>query len=94
MEFEENYEDSEDFYEETEANHEDIEPLAANSKPDAGLRTRGMMVLSALMARDKISLVEYSWLVQNHAHILEELAKYHDKPLGAMQTVVPLLEKK
>jgi hypothetical protein len=94
MEFEENYEDSEESYEDI-----DPYPMKPNQKSDIktsnpGLKTRGMMVLSALMARDKISLIEYSWLVQNHAHMLEELSKYHDKPLGAMQVIVPLLEKK
>lgn len=57
------------------------------------LETKGMMVLSALMARDKISLVEYSWLVRNHSHLLKELSSYYDKPLNAMPVIVPLLKK-
>jgi hypothetical protein len=53
----------------------------------------GKEVLAHLMRTDKISLVEYSWLITEHAHLLSELARFHRQPVNAMAEIEPLLRK-
>jgi hypothetical protein len=53
----------------------------------------GKQVLAHLMRADKISLVEYSWLVTEHSHLLSRLAQFHGQPINAMAEIEPLLRE-
>ncbi len=53
----------------------------------------GKQVLAHLMRTDKISLVEYSWLVTEHSQLLSRLARFHGQPINAMTEIEPLLRE-